>query len=161
MTLPATVKLPDGAFTIRRTAFYKAGEERKLTVEVNGTAQTYDDYSKIYYADVPSLKSNGITLFYQDEDKQRGKDLLNMVVELYNIRRLREEQTKASREIAFIDDRLASLTSQLSESGSSLRSSRPPTMLPTSPPRRKFCSSKHRKTRLRLWACRHNCRYST
>ena len=39
-----------------------------------------------------------------------------MVVELYNIRRLREEQTKASREIAFIDDRLASLTSQLSES---------------------------------------------
>ena len=116
MTLPATVKLPDGAFTIRRTAFYKAGVERKLTVEVNGTAQTYDDYSKIYYADVPSLKSNGITLFYQDEDKQRGKDLLNMVVELYNIRRLREEQTKASREIAFIDDRLASLTSQLSES---------------------------------------------
>lgn len=116
MSLPATVKLPDATFTIHRTAFYKAGAERDIIAEVNGTAQTFEDYSKIYYADVPSMKANSITLFYQDEDKQRGKDLLNMIVELYNIRRLREEQTKAKREIAFIDDRLATLTSQLSES---------------------------------------------
>ena len=161
MTLPATVKLPDGAFTIRRTAFYKAGEERKLTVEVNGTAQTYDDYSKIYYADVPSLKSNGITLFYQDEDKQRGKDLLNMVVELYNIRRLREEQTKASREIAFIDDRLASLTSQLSESEKQLEEFKTANDVTDIAAEAKVLLEQTSKTRLRLWACRHNCRYST
>lgn len=116
MSLPATVRLKEGVFTIKRTAFYKAGEERNVVAEVGGTGQVYEDYSKIYYADVPSMKANSITLFYQDEDKQRGKDLLNMIVDLYNIRRLKEEQSKASKEIAFIDDRLASLTSQLSES---------------------------------------------
>lgn len=116
MTLPATVRLKEGAFTIKRTAFYHRGENRNVVAEVRGTSKVYEDFSKIYYADVPSMKANSITLFYQDEDKQRGKDLLDMIVECYNIRRLGEEQTKASKEIAFIDERLATLTSQLSES---------------------------------------------
>lgn len=116
LTLPATVKLPFGAFSIARTAFYKAGQERDIEVEVKGTDKTCEDLSKIYYPEVPSLKANDIALCYQDEDKQRGKDLLNMLIEAFNTRRLREEQTKANREIAFIDDRLATITNQLSDS---------------------------------------------
>ena len=116
LTLPATVKLPDGTFTISRTAFYKAGQERNVEVEVLGTQKACEDLAKIYYAEVPSMKANDITLVYQDEDKQRGKDLLNMLIELFNARRLGEEQAKANREIAFIDTRLATISSELSSS---------------------------------------------
>ncbi len=116
LSLPATVKLPDGAFTISRTAFYKAGKERDIEVELNGTQKACEDFAKIYDADVSSLKTNDIALVYQDEDKQRGKDLLNMLIELFNDRRLGEEQSKANREIAFIDARLASIASELSVS---------------------------------------------
>ena len=116
LSLPATVKLPDGAFTIKRTAFFKPGQEREIEVLLNGTEKAFEDYLGIMELSIPDLKTNSIELECTDEDKQRGKDLLNMLVEIFNIRRLREEQAKAQREISFIDDRLATLTSQLSDS---------------------------------------------
>lgn len=115
--LPVTVKLPAGAFKIETTPLYKpSAEVRDLVVRVSGTPATVDALLDTYYAKVPSLKANGIELNYRDDDIARGKDVLNAVIRQFNLRRSDEERQKAQREIAFIDERLVSLTAQLSES---------------------------------------------
>lgn len=119
--LPVTVKLPAGAFRIDTTSFYRSSAEAKeIVVRVSGTHAAVDDLLDTYYAESPSLKANGIELNYRDDDIARGKDVLNAVIRQFNLRRSDEERQKAQREISFIDERLASLTSQLSESEKNL-----------------------------------------
>lgn len=116
VTLPYDVKLPIGTFRITKTQFYHAGTERNIKVDLDGTPRVYEKLSKILSIDLVSIKANAISFTYQDEDKQRGKDLLAKLIELYNIRRIEEERDKTETEIAFIDNRLANLMSQLSDS---------------------------------------------
>lgn len=114
--LPIDVKLPIGTFRISKTQFFKPGKERDVEVELQGTPRLCEKIAKILSVDLISHKANGISFTYVDEDKQRGKDLLAKIIELYNVRRLREERDKTETEIAFIDNRIATLMMQMSDS---------------------------------------------
>lgn len=115
--LPMTVTLPTGGtFVIDKTSLFRAGEERDIRIALS----TYDKMTEQYLTDLmignASKKSNGILCELEDNDTRRGLDVLNKLVELYGERRLGENVDKTSRELKFLDERLASLTVQLHDS---------------------------------------------
>lgn len=118
LKLPAEVKLPYGMFRIEPTPFYRigAGEKRSVVATVSNTLAVVERLDDQLPAYVESLKTNLITLDYEDVCIERGKDVLNTKLRLFNERRLKEEKEKAHHEMAFIDERLLTLTGQLSDS---------------------------------------------
>lgn len=111
---PLTMSIPTkGIFVLEKTADYVEGEERNLKISVSGNSQVAEFYAQELMIDYSSKKSNGITLEIEDNDLQRGKDILNKLIEIYNKRRTDEKNLKTSNELQFIDERLASLTGQL------------------------------------------------
>lgn len=115
LRLPASVKLSSGTFRLSASDAHRPSGEMEMEITVDGTPTVVDDLQGIFIANAPSMKSNGIELYYEDDDIQRGKDVLNTIIQLYNNRRLDEERVKANNQIAFIDSRLESLTQQLNE----------------------------------------------
>ena len=114
LKLPTTVVIPTGgAFVFEKTPFFKNGEEMDMTILVSGYDPTAEDYQGRLDIDYTSKKSNGISLTLEDDNIRRGKDVLNKTFELYNRRRLGENNEKTESELKFIDDRLASLTVDL------------------------------------------------
>ena len=114
VTLPLTMNIPSrGIYVLEKTADYVEGEERNLKISVAGNSQIAEDFARELVVDYSSKNSNGITLEIEDNDLQRGKDILNKLIELYNNRRTNEKNLKTSNELKFIDERLASLTGQL------------------------------------------------
>ena len=69
-----------------------------------------ENYSSQLVIDYASSKSNGIMLELEDNQKQRGLDILNKMFEVYNRRRLAENNTKAISQMKFVDERLAEVT---------------------------------------------------
>ena len=116
LSLPAKIKTPAGVFTIKRTAFYNAADERTINVTLWNTTELFEDMVKRMSIDVTSMKANAIDLYYEDDDRQRAHDLLNTMIEVFNNRRLSEEKIKADSEISFINNRLNVLTHELEES---------------------------------------------
>ena len=115
--LPMTVSLPTGGtFVIDKTQLFKKGEERKIIIVLSTYNSVTEDYRDLLSIGYASKKSNGILCELEDNDKQRGLDVLNKLFELYNERRLGENIDKTSRELKFLDDRLATLTGQLHDS---------------------------------------------
>lgn len=114
VTLPLTMNIPSrGIYVLEKTADYVEGEERNLKISVAGNSQIAESFAEELVVDYSSKNSNGITLEIEDNDLQRGKDILNKLIELYNKRRIDEKNLKTSNELRFIDERLASLTGQL------------------------------------------------
>ena len=116
LSLPAKIKTPAGVFTIKRTAFYNAADERTINVTLWNTTELFEDMVKRMSIAVTSMKANAIDLYYEDDDRQRAHDLLNTMIEVFNNRRLSEEKIKAESEISFINNRLNVLTQELEES---------------------------------------------
>ena len=116
LSLPAKIKTPAGVFTIKRTAFYNAADERTINVTLWNTTELFEDMVKRMSIDVTSMKANAIDLYYEDDDRQRAHDFLNTMIEVFNNRRLSEEKIKANSEISFINNRLNVLTQELEES---------------------------------------------
>lgn len=113
-TLPLTINIPSrGIYVLEKTEYYVEGEERNLKINVAGNSQIAESFAEELVVDYSSKNSNGITLEIEDNDLQRGKDILNKLIELYNNRRIDEKNLKTSNELRFIDERLASLTGQL------------------------------------------------
>lgn len=115
--LPMTITLPTGGvFVLDKTPLFKDGEERHLRIYISGNNSMAEFYSRELIIDYASKKSNGITCSLEDVDLQRGKDILNKVLELYNRRRMNDQNEKAQNEVSFIEERLSSLTGQLQNS---------------------------------------------
>ena len=114
--LPMVVNTPYGIYSVDTTKYYTPGEELDVTASVTGNSV----YAEAISADLSVLKSekkaNGISLYYDDINVKRGKDLLNKMIELYNRRGQKEKDEMAINTGKFIDERLDTLYISLSES---------------------------------------------
>lgn len=113
--LPMVVNTPYGIYSIDTTSFYKKGD----AVEINATVVGNSAYAEAISADLTVSKSekkaNCISLYYEDINIQRGKDLLNKMIELYNRRGQKEKDEMAINTGRFIEERLDTLYVSLSE----------------------------------------------
>ena len=78
--LPMVVKTPYGIYSINKTKYYVPGEELEVTANVTGNSI----YAEVITNDLTVIKTekkaNGISLYYDDININRGKDLLNKMI---------------------------------------------------------------------------------
>ncbi len=111
--LPVNVKIPAGSFQLSATDLYNAKEEKDIKITVTGTNELVETYLESVVIYVESLKTNSIILEYEDNNIQRGKDILNTLISHFNVRRKMEKIKTANEKIRFIDERLAIVSQEL------------------------------------------------
>ena len=114
--LPMVVKTPYGIYSINKTKYYVPGEELEVTANVMGNSVYAEAITKDLTVQKTEKKANGISLYYDDINIKRGKDLLNKMIELYNRRGQREKDEMAVNTGRFIDERLDTLYVSLAAS---------------------------------------------
>ncbi|MDE6266008.1 MAG: polysaccharide biosynthesis tyrosine autokinase [Muribaculaceae bacterium] len=117
-SFPVTVDTKYGKFVVDKTKYFKAGEDLKTNIVFMGYDAQAENLSSdldIYIAD---RKSNVIKLGIETQNIEYGKDILNGIIAIYNERGVEERALKARQTLEFIDERLAMISSDLSESES-------------------------------------------
>lgn len=107
--LPMVVNTPYGIYSIDKTKFYVPGEDVEVVANVIGNSVYAESITNDLTVQKSEKKANGISLYYEDINIKRGKDLLNKMVELYNRRGQREKDEMAINTGRFIDERLDTL----------------------------------------------------
>lgn len=119
---PVVVKTPYGAFTIDKTPYLEKDEKTKAYVSFMG----YDDAAELIGRnvdiDIASRKSNVIELEMESSNVEYAKDVLNTIIEQYNIRGLEEKNARNRKTLDFVDSRLALLGNDLVSSESNIES---------------------------------------
>ena len=113
---PVTVKTKYGIYVLNKTKDFVNGEDVDLKVAVAGFQATAEGFNEEVGVSIASKKSNGIVLVYKDAVIQRGKDVLDKIVELYNKRCQTEKDAMAVNTGKFIDERLNIIYNDLSAS---------------------------------------------
>lgn len=112
-SLPAEIRLPEGTFVLS----YRAEVVKPLSLKMEYTSAIsvaeslagsilYDEFSK---------GANVIEMTCTDYEKKRGIDLLNTLIDVYNSWEDSIKKEKSMESIKFLDDRLAKVTSDLSD----------------------------------------------
>ena len=114
--LPMVVKTPYGFYSINKTKYYQPGKPITVVASVSGNSLRAEALSQDLSVQKSEKKANGISLYYDDINIQRGKDLLNKMVELYNRRGQKEKDEMAVNTGKFIDERLDTLYISLAKS---------------------------------------------
>lgn len=115
-SFPMVVNTPYGIFSIDTTKYYVPGESITVKANISGNSILAEAYSEEVGVEKSERKANGISLYMEDINIQRGKDFLNKMIELYNRRGQLEKDEMAINTGKFIDERLASLYTALSAS---------------------------------------------
>lgn len=112
--LPCSFETPYGVFRLVKTEFYKSGEERTIDVMISGddiVAAGLDD--DVLTVDYRNKKADIVELKILDVSKERGRDILNAFMSLYNEKRKGRRNETATAEVEFLDERIAQMGNQL------------------------------------------------
>ena len=122
VTLPTTLKTVYGRFAINTTKKFKQGKECHITARLTGNQILGERLNKRIKVKLASKKSNGINLSIAENNKSRGMDILNTLMDLYNDRGQREKDEQAINTAKFIDERLALIYKGLTSSEADIES---------------------------------------
>ena len=122
VTLPTTLKTTYGTFAIKATDKYKQGKPCHITARLTGNQIMGERLNKRIKVKLATKKSNGINLNIAENNKSRGKDILNKLIELYNERGQHEKDEQAINTAKFIDERLALIYKGLTSSEADIES---------------------------------------
>ena len=120
--LPMVVSTPYGIYSIDKTKYYVPGEEIEVNANVIGNSVYAEAITTNLTVQKSEKKANGISLYYEDINVKRGKDLLNKMVELYNRRGQKEKDEMAVNTGRFIDERLDTLYVSLADAERKIQS---------------------------------------
>lgn len=113
---PFVVSTPYGIFSVDTTKYYVPGEKLTVNVSVAGNSVLAEDYAQLLSIIKTEKKANGISLYMDDISIERGMDILNKMIELYNRRGQAEKDEMAINTAKFIEERLTYLYKDLSAS---------------------------------------------
>lgn len=113
VTLPAVVKTPYGDFTVMETQWYPKGENVNTTIVFSGYEKAAEALTKDVIVEMPSRKSNVISLAYDTPNAAYGSAILNEIIDLYNIRGINEKNLQGEKTAAFLEGRLNILARDL------------------------------------------------
>lgn len=113
--LPMVVTTPYGIYSIDTTSHYVPGEEVEVNANFIGNSAYAEAIASNLTVGKTDKKANGISLYYEDINIQRGKDFLNKIIELYNRRGQKEKDEMAVNTGRFIDERLDTLYMSLAD----------------------------------------------
>ncbi len=122
VALPTTLKTTYGTFSIKTTDEYKPGKPCHITARLTGNQIMGERLNKRIKVKLATKKSNGINLTIAENNKSRGKDILNKLMALYNERGQQEKDEQAINTAKFIDERLALIYKGLTSSEADIES---------------------------------------
>ncbi|MCM1020919.1 MAG: AAA family ATPase [Muribaculum sp.] len=113
LTLPATLATPYGDFRLETTPDFKSGKALAMSIWAFSYDAAAENLQKEVRCFTPSKKADVITVAYLASDVAQGKKIVNEIVDEYNDRGIEQSRKKARKIAEFIDERLASLSTEL------------------------------------------------
>ncbi len=115
LALPQTVNTPLGDFTIAATDSYPQGESLTTIIEVKGYDAAAETLDQTVHNEIASKRSNVISMAIETAVPDYGKAVLNEIITKYNERGIYQKNSQGELTARFLDERLAILASDLSE----------------------------------------------
>lgn len=114
-SLPAELKTPYGNFTLNYSG--KCIDKNSYIIEVvlAGLDYAAEKFREKIIIGAPSNSSDIIILSIRDVNKERGKDILNKLVDLYNEDAKTDKNSEAENTAEFIKDRIDLLSRELND----------------------------------------------
>ena len=112
---PQTVSTIYGDFILNATPSYVSGKKLATNISLcsyDAEAEEIESEIGIY---IPNKKSNLIHLEIKDYNIERGKDLLNEIISVYNQRGIEQKNWETKQKAGFIDERIAAVMQELAE----------------------------------------------
>lgn len=113
VALPAVVKTIYGDFTVDKTAVFPKGEEVSTRIIFTGYDRAAELLAKDITVDIPSRKSNVITLAFDTPNSDYGRAILNAILVNYNERGIIEKNQQGEKTALFLKDRIDLLAHDL------------------------------------------------
>lgn len=114
-SLPVIVTTPCGDFTVEPTPLYRKGVKVSEKIGVEGYDAAAESLMEEIAIDLAAKKSNVIKISMPTPDIDYARDIINTLVERYNVRSVNRRNEEGNRTIAFIDSRLELLSGDLAD----------------------------------------------
>lgn len=113
--LPTEISTVCGKFKLdkKHSTLIKDNENFELSVSIVGLDYAAEGYRGAVDVGAVSRRSNVIALSYMDTNKERGKDILNKVIDLYNRDALNDKNEAAQNSSDFIAKRIDIISEDL------------------------------------------------
>lgn len=119
---PVKLSTPYGEFTLDKTPYFPADEKVKTYISLMGYDDAAEMIARKVDIDIASRKSNVIELQLESTDIEYAKDVLNSIIEQYNLRGLEEKNARNLKTLEFVDSRLGLLGNDLVDSEANIES---------------------------------------
>ncbi|MCS2404269.1 hypothetical protein NXY31_05030 [Bacteroides salyersiae] len=113
--LPVTLQTSYGNFNINTTSFYIPGENYNIKAIYSGYNWVSEKLQELVTIDLVSKKANVINLSTIEQNRKKGKDILNTLIQVYNQSGIKQKNTLASNTISFLDERINLIANELSD----------------------------------------------
>lgn len=104
-----------GTFKVEKTRLAKKYFDNSILVSFKDIDKVISQYQNSIEVALVNKKSPTISLALKDPNKQRGKDILNHLITVYNSATIAEKNRITKSTIDFIDNRLLSISKELNE----------------------------------------------
>jgi len=104
-----------GSFSIHKAESFSTFSPKEVLFFFNNKDHLAGIYSGKLRVALSSKFASVLTLSLLDAVPEKGKDVINKVIEVYNKQAVKEKNTTAENTIAFIDNQLATLIEELKE----------------------------------------------
>ena len=112
---PIMVPTLYGNFILNATPFYTPGEKLATDISICGYDKAAEDINTNTFISIPERRSNLVHLETHESDIDRGKDLLNTIIRIYNERGIDEKNKEADLKAQFIDERVELVMQELTQ----------------------------------------------
>jgi capsular exopolysaccharide synthesis family protein len=109
------IKKPYGTFTVLSTSNTSSSEHKTVFVKFNNLSKLADAYSYRLVVAPYSKEASIISIALVDPSPERGKNIVNKLVEVYNKEATEDRDALATSTIAFVNERLGYLTTELAD----------------------------------------------
>ncbi len=111
--LPAVIGTDYGRFTIRTTQFFDPEEMSKFRVDIAGPDIAAENLREKLNISLASKHSQIVEMQMMTENEEYAKAILNKLIENYNIRSRKDQDTQNGATARFIEERLAAVRGDL------------------------------------------------
>lgn len=111
--LPAILHTSYGNFQINVTPYYTIGDNYNIKAMYCGYDRSAEQLQEFVAVDLVSKKANVINLSTSEQNRAKGKEILNTVIEVYNKTGLKQKKSLASSTISFLDERINIISKEL------------------------------------------------
>lgn len=119
---PVSLSTDYGDFTFEKTQLLKKGKGARMTIGLSGYDSAAEGIAESVAIFIPSKKANIISFSTNNSDVPEARQILNTIIDNYNISGIKEKQKKDQKTAEFVAERLQSISRELNISEEDIES---------------------------------------